>query len=62
MILAAAGSDFPIFWVVIGALLVVRLAIGVGRRRRRDGAGAPVPTPPTPALDAIRPVAARAAW
>jgi ABC-type transport system involved in cytochrome bd biosynthesis fused ATPase/permease subunit len=60
MILAAAGSDFPIFWVVIGALLVVRLAIGVGRRNRRQRESAPIPSVP-PARNAISPVAAPSA-
>jgi ABC-2 type transport system ATP-binding protein len=63
MMLAAAGSDFPIFWVVVGALLVVRVAIGVGRRNRRRG-GAPIPAPappPPPAPNVISPVSVSSA-
>jgi ABC-2 type transport system ATP-binding protein len=55
MMLATAGSKFPIIWIVIGALLVIRLAIGVGRRNRRQGESAPIPSP-APALNAIQPV------
>jgi ABC-2 type transport system ATP-binding protein len=53
--LATAGSKFPIIWIVIGALLVIRLAIGVGRRNRRQGESVPIPSP-APALNAIQPV------
>jgi ABC-2 type transport system ATP-binding protein len=56
--LANAGSGSHVIWIVIGALLLVRLAIGVRRRNRRQSANAPVPSAPSPALDAIRPVAA----
>jgi ABC-2 type transport system ATP-binding protein len=55
MMLATAGSKFPIIWIVIGALLVIRLAIGVGRRNRRQGESVPIPSP-APALNAIQPV------
>ena len=58
MMLASAGSGLPIIWIVIGALLVIRVAIGLRRRNRRQHASAPVPSPAPPALDAIRPVAA----
>ena len=55
MILAIAGSSFPIIWIVIGAALVIRIAIGVGRRNHRQNASAPVPSPAKPLPDAIRP-------
>jgi ABC-2 type transport system ATP-binding protein len=59
MMLASAGSGFHIIWIVIGGLLVIRLAIAMARRHRRQSADAPVPSPaPPPAVDAIRPVAA----
>ena len=43
MMLANAGSELPIVWVVIGALLVIRIAIGLRRRNRRQRSSAPVP-------------------
>jgi ABC-2 type transport system ATP-binding protein len=58
MMLASAGSDFPIIWIVLGALLVIRLAIEVGRRNRRHSPSAPVSPPETPTDDAIRSVPA----
>src|SRR5580700_8151566 len=58
MMLASAGSSFPIVWFGIGALLVIRIAIGLGRRNRRQHASAPLPSRPSPAHDAIRPVVA----
>ena len=58
MMLASAGSGFPLIWIGIGVLLVIRIAIGLGRRNRRQDRSAPVPSQPPPALDAIRPVVA----
>jgi ABC-2 type transport system ATP-binding protein len=58
--LAAAGFGFSPFVLVIGVLLVIRLAIGVGRRTRRQREGAPVPAP-TAGVKAMRPVPAPAA-
>ncbi len=58
MMLASAGSDFPIIWIVLGALLVIRLAIEVGRRNRRHSPSTTVSPPATPTDDAIRSVAA----
>jgi ABC-2 type transport system ATP-binding protein len=57
MMLASAGSDVPIIWIVIGGLLMIRLALEVGRRSRRHRARVPVPSPATPTVEAIRPVA-----
>ncbi len=61
MTVATAGSDSHIILIVVGALLVIRLAIGAGRRNRRQGANPPAHSPPPPAFDAIRPVAAPSA-
>ncbi|MGA2521527.1 MAG: ABC transporter ATP-binding protein [Acidimicrobiales bacterium] len=55
MTLGAAHSGIPIFWVGIGALLAIRLAVGLGRRNRGHIDGAPVPAP-TPAVIATEPV------
>ena len=54
---ATAGSDVPIIWIVIGALLVIRLAIGLGRRNRRHSESAPIHAL-APALNATQPVPA----
>jgi ABC-2 type transport system ATP-binding protein len=54
--LASAGSDsHNIIWIVLGALLVIRLAVGAGRRNRRQSASAPVPSsaPPAPATASV---------
>ena len=48
MMLATRGFRLPVIWIVIGALLVVRVAIGVGRRNRRQSAAAPVSAAGTP--------------
>jgi ABC-2 type transport system ATP-binding protein len=57
MMLAGTGFVSPLFLLVIGALLVIRIAIGLQRRNRRQDASVAVsPAPPGP--DAIRPVAA----
>jgi ABC-type glutathione transport system ATPase component len=56
MMLASAGSDsHNIIWIVLGALLVIRLAVGAGRRNRRQSASAPVPSsaPPAPATASV---------
>ena len=58
MMLASTGSHYPIFLIVIGALLVLRVAIGVRRRDRRQHSSAPVPPSAPSAVDAIRPVPA----
>ncbi len=58
MMLASAGSGFPLIWIGIGVLLVIRIAIGLGRRNRRQDRSAPVPSQPPPTLHAIRPVIA----
>jgi ABC-2 type transport system ATP-binding protein len=60
MMLASAGSSLPIFWIVIGALLVIRIGIGVRRRNRRQSADSPPLThsPPSPTPDVVRPVPA----
>ncbi len=55
---ASAASGIPIIWVAIGAVLVIRIAIGVRRRNRRQHDGPPVPVPTPPVLDAGRPVVA----
>jgi ABC-2 type transport system ATP-binding protein len=57
MMLASSGIDSHIIWIVLGALLVIRLAIGAGRRNRRQSAGAPEPSsaPPAPALAVAAP-------
>jgi ABC-2 type transport system ATP-binding protein len=52
--LGTAGSNVPVIWIVIGALLAIRLAVGVRRRNRRQRASVPVPAAPAP--DAIGPV------
>ena len=59
MMLASAASGIPIIWIVIGALLVIRIAIGLRRRNRRQQAGAPAPEPTSPALGATRPAVAQ---
>ena len=59
MMPANASSHLPIIWVLIGAVLVVRIAIGVRRRSRRQNS-APDPSPANPAQDATRPVSAPA--
>ncbi len=56
MILAKAASDFPIIWIVVGAVLVIRIAYGVVRRNRRQRANTPDRVPASPSLEAIRPV------
>jgi ABC-2 type transport system ATP-binding protein len=58
MMLANVVSDSPVFLIVIGALLVIRIAIGVGRRNRRQDSSAPAPAQAPSSLDAIRPVVA----
>jgi ABC-2 type transport system ATP-binding protein len=60
MMLAHVSSGTHVIWVVIGGLLVIRIAIGVGRRNRRQNANTPAPTVAPPTVDAIRPVAAPA--
>jgi ABC-2 type transport system ATP-binding protein len=55
VILATGGSGVSIIYLVIGALLVIRIAIGLVRRNRRQSEKAPAP-PPAPALTAIQPV------
>jgi ABC-2 type transport system ATP-binding protein len=57
-VLASSGSESHIIWIVIGAVLVVRVGIGVGRRNRRRHADTPVPVPASPTVHTIRPVAA----
>ncbi len=56
--LASAGSDSHVILIVVGALLVVRIAIGVGRRNRRRDESAPASSPAPPTLNAVRFVAA----
>jgi ABC-2 type transport system ATP-binding protein len=58
MLAHVSSGSHDIIWIVIGGLLVIRVAIGVGRRNRRQSANAPAPSPAPPKIDAIRPVAA----
>jgi ABC-2 type transport system ATP-binding protein len=58
---ASAGSGFSLLWIVIGALLVIRVAIGLARRNRRQSESVPIDSPatsPAPAFDAIASVPA----
>lgn len=60
--MGTVSTTHDIVWIVLAALLVVRIAIGVARKDRRRSAGTPPPaanpTAAPSALNAIRPVAA----
>ena len=53
----AVSGLHSLIWIVLGALLVIRVAIGVARRNRHRSAGPPRPLPTPTAVDALRPVA-----
>ncbi len=52
---ATVGAHSTI-WILLGALLVIRVGIGVVRRNRRRTGSPPTPLPGPPAVDALRPV------
>jgi ABC-2 type transport system ATP-binding protein len=58
MTFASAGSSIPIFWVVIGALLLIRIAIGIARRNRHQRDPRPAPSP-APSITAVQPAPSR---
>ncbi len=57
MLIGTFSASHDIIWIVLAALLAVRVGIGVGRRNRRRSAGAPAPASAPSAIEAIRPVA-----
>ncbi len=61
MMLATAGHGLSIFWIVIGLLLVIRLAIGLARRNRRQGkeAGGPAAAASVNAVRSVTPPISR---